>query len=124
MEREFQVFHRVLVSLIPQAMNASSNSSLTCRVQSRKGAQPTSHSLADAGSSMDGGNEGQAGEHGTFPQESLGLARLIAGRKEEAVVKCCRLSRVVLGTSPHARPLDPPFIESDNLHDRLQGVAR
>lgn len=45
-------------------------------LQFREGAIPTSHSVADAGTSLDDRNEGKARQHGRVPEEGLGLAGL------------------------------------------------
>ena len=53
--------------------------SLTECLQARKRSLAPRHALADAGTSLDCGNAGQAGQHGTLSQASLGLEGLRNG---------------------------------------------
>lgn len=49
---------------------------LTRCLQIGKGAQPTCDTLADAGTSVDVGDQVQTSQHVFLPEESLGLVRL------------------------------------------------
>ena len=46
-----------------------------------EGTKSTSDTLADAGTSVDVGNQVQTSQHGIFPQTRVGLARLEEGKK-------------------------------------------